>query len=48
MGYAIYKAIAGIGAVGASKIAEKKIEKKTQRDQKRHIENTKLSDKKPE
>lgn len=28
MGYAIYKAIAGIGAVGASKIAEKKIEKK--------------------
>ena len=27
---------------------KKKIEKKTQRDQKRHIENTKLSDKKPE
>ena len=27
---------------------KKNIEKKTQRDQKRHIENTKLSDKKPE
>ena len=34
--------------VDLTKELKKNIEKKTQRDQKRHIENTKLSDKKPE